>query len=114
MDCWRLALLCRNRASDIASLHSAPSLPLAKDSERAPFQVEPIGADERYHARICFPTLGIEQAALPLVVARFDRAADNDSADIRAARPLAGDLAAELAAAIIESDLGPVRWSHPL
>ena len=88
--------------------------PWQKNSERAPLQVEPIGADKRDHARIGLPVLGIEQVALPFVGAGFDRAADNHRADLGAARPLADDLAAELAAAIEETDLGPVRWPHPL
>src|SRR5208282_538730 len=104
---WRAPMALR-------SFHPVPSLAFAKDSERAPFQVEPIGADERYHARIRLRVVGIEQLALPFVGTGFDRAADNDSADTGVAGPLAGDLAAEPAAAIIESDLGPVRWPHPI
>src|SRR5450631_1323379 len=94
--------------SALASLYSAPSLSLAKDSERAAFQVETVGAYERYHALVCLPVVGVEQVALPFIIAGFDRAAHNHSADLGAARSLVGDLAAEIAAAIIESDLGPV------
>src|SRR5262249_44575365 len=92
-----------------------PGFALADEPEGTSLEIESVGSLKGDDARVGLAVLGIEHVAPPLVVARLGGAVHDYSSDLAfSALILDGnDLAAQLAAAIIEIDLRAGRRPQP-
>src|SRR5208337_4882250 len=95
------------------SLHSSPGLALT-NHRHAALQVERIGAFKRNDPVVSLAVVGVEKASLPLIVAGLGRTVQDDRSDFLRPRGVldAYDLAAKLAAAIVEKDPSAGRRPH--
>src|ERR1043166_4815538 len=96
-------------------LHPLPGLALTDKSESAALQVQGVRSLQGHHTRIGLAVLRIEHVAAPLVVACPGGAVHDQRSDLTFSALILhrDDLAAQLAAAIVEIDLRAGRGPHP-
>src|SRR5215470_17367717 len=98
-----------------ASLHPLPGFALADKSKSTALEIEGIGSFQGDDSRIGLAVLGVEHVAAPLVVSGLGGTVHDHRSDLTLSALILDrdDLAAELAATIVEVDLRTSRRAHP-